>query len=61
MCGGDACIKQTRISVGVLVNARGLGISEAELLEDYPTLRAADSANAWAYAEAYPDEIETAN
>ena len=44
----------------MLVNARGLGISEAELLEDYPTLRAADSANAWAYAEAYPDEIETA-
>jgi uncharacterized protein (DUF433 family) len=42
------------------VNACGLGISEAELLENYPTLRAADLANAWAYAEAYLDEIETA-
>jgi uncharacterized protein (DUF433 family) len=42
------------------VNACGLGISEAELLEYYPTLRAAELANAWAYAEAYPDEIETA-
>ncbi|MBW3584903.1 MAG: DUF433 domain-containing protein [Cyanobacteria bacterium 0813] len=60
VCGGDACIRQTRIPVWVLVNARGLGISEAELLEDYPTLRAADLANAWAYAEAYPDEIDTA-
>ncbi|MEG4854455.1 DUF433 domain-containing protein [Microcoleus sp. B5-D4] len=60
VCGGDACIRQTRIPVWVLVNARRLGISEAELLEDYPTLRAADLANAWAYAEAYPDEIETA-
>ena len=39
---------------------RRLGISEAELLEDYPTLRAADLANAWAYAEAYSDEIEIA-
>ena len=37
VCGGDACIRQTRIPVWVLVNARGLGISEAELLEDYPT------------------------
>ncbi len=60
VCGGDACIGQTRIPVWVLVNARRLGISESELLEDYPTLRAADLANAWAYAEAYPDEIETA-
>jgi len=60
VCGGDACIRQTRIPVWVLVNARRLGISESELLEDYPTLRAADLANAWAYAEAYPDEIETA-
>ena len=60
VCGGDACIRQTRIPVWVLVNAGRLGISETELLEDYPTLRAADLANAWAYAEAYPDEIETA-
>ncbi|MEG4209623.1 DUF433 domain-containing protein [Microcoleus sp. S13_B4] len=60
VCGGDACIRQTRIPIWVLVNARRLGISEAELLEDYPTLRAADLANAWVYAEAYSDEIETA-
>ncbi|MEG4515661.1 MULTISPECIES: DUF433 domain-containing protein [unclassified Microcoleus] len=60
VCGGDACIRETRIPVWVLVNARRLGISEAELLEDYPTLRATDLANAWAYTEAYPDEIETA-
>jgi uncharacterized protein (DUF433 family) len=60
VCGGDACIRKTRIPVWVLVNASRLGISEAELLEDYPTLDAADLANAWAYAEAYPDEIETA-
>lgn len=42
------------------MNACGLGIWEAELLEDNATLRATDLANAWAYAEAYLDEIETA-
>lgn len=60
VCGGDACIAGTRIPVWVLVNARRLGISEAELLKDYPTLRASDLANAWAYAEIYADEIEIA-
>ena len=60
VCGGDACIANTRIPVWVLVNARRLGTSEAELLYDYPTLSATDLANAWAYAEAYPDEIAIA-
>jgi uncharacterized protein (DUF433 family) len=60
ICGGDACIANTRIPVWGLVNARRLGISEAQLLYDYPTLSAADLKNAWAYAEAYPDEIEIA-
>ncbi len=60
LCGGDARIAGTRIPVWGLVNARRLGISEAELLYDYPTISAADLANAWAYAEAYPDEIEIA-
>ena len=44
----------------MLVNASRLGVSEAGLLEDYPTVRATDLANAWAYADTYPDEIETA-
>ncbi|WP_017716192.1 DUF433 domain-containing protein [Kamptonema formosum] len=60
VCGGNACIGNTRIPVWLLVSARRLGISEAALLQDYPTLGAADLANAWAYAEAHADEIETA-
>ncbi|MBD1834848.1 DUF433 domain-containing protein [Cyanobacteria bacterium FACHB-472] len=60
VCGGDACIAKTRIPVWVLVNARRIGYTEADLLESYPTISAADLANAWAYAEAYPDEIEIA-
>jgi len=58
--GGDACIRQTRIPVWLLVSLRHQGASEAYLLEDYPTLMAADLVNAWQYAEAFPDEIAAA-
>ena len=60
VCGGRACIAGTRITVWGLVNARRLGYSEGDLLENYPTLSAASLANAWAYAEAFPEEIELA-
>ncbi len=58
--GGDACIVRTRIPIWTLVNYRRLGLSDADILENFPTLRAADLANAWAYADVHPDEIETA-
>ena len=58
VCGGDPCIVRTRIPVWVLVQARYLGISEADLLRSYPTLRAEDLTNAWAYSRAHHDEIE---
>lgn len=60
VCGGRACIAGTRIPVWVMVEARRIGYSEADLLENYSTIDAADLANTWAYAEAYPDEIELA-
>jgi uncharacterized protein (DUF433 family) len=58
VCGGEACIVRTRIPVWLLVQARRLGSSESDLLQAYPTLRAEDLANAWAYARAHPDEID---
>jgi uncharacterized protein (DUF433 family) len=58
--GGDACIRQTRIPVWLLVSLHRQGASEAYLLEDYPTLTASDLVNAWLYVEAHPEEIETA-
>jgi uncharacterized protein (DUF433 family) len=48
VCGGEPCIVRTRIPVWVLVQARRLGTSEADLLRSYPTLRAEDLAHAWA-------------
>src|SRR6266496_3212597 len=58
VCGGEACIVRTRIPVWLLEQARRLGASEAELLQSYPTLRAQDLANAWAYVESHREEIE---
>jgi uncharacterized protein (DUF433 family) len=34
-----------------------MGVSQAQLLIDYPRLKAKNFADAWAYAEAHPDEI----
>ena len=56
--GGDACIVRTRIPVWALVQYRRLGWSDPQILESFPTLRQADLIQAWAYAAAYPDEIE---
>jgi len=58
VCGGEPCIVRTRIPVWILVQARRLGTSEADLLRCYPTLRAEDLANAWAYFRSHRDEIE---
>ena len=40
--GGEPRIVRTRIPVWLLVQARNLGTSEADLLRAYPTLRAED-------------------
>ncbi|MBZ8181633.1 DUF433 domain-containing protein [Oscillatoria salina] len=58
--GGDACIAKTRIPVWSLINYCRLGASDAKILESFPQLSAADLVNAWAYAEAFPEEIEAA-
>ena len=58
VCGGEPCLVRTRIPVWVLARARELGTSEAELLAAYPTLRAEDLTNAWAYWRVHKEEIE---
>jgi uncharacterized protein (DUF433 family) len=56
--GGEPCIVRTRIPVWLLAQARNLGSSEADILRAYPTLRAEDLTNAWAYFRASKEEIE---
>lgn len=58
VCGGSATIVRTRIPVWLLEQARRLGMSESELLHSYPSLRAEDLANAWAYVRSHREEIE---
>jgi uncharacterized protein (DUF433 family) len=58
VCGGEPCIVRTRIPIWVLDQARRLGTSEADLLRAYPSLRAEDLANAWAYVRAHQQEID---
>jgi uncharacterized protein (DUF433 family) len=49
----------TRIPVWLLEQARRLGVTEQALLAAYPTLRAEDLVNAWSYARARSQQIET--
>ncbi len=58
ICGGDPCIVRTRIPVWVLAQSKRLGMSEAEILKSYPTLRAQDLVNAWTYEELHGGEID---
>jgi len=60
VCGGEACISRTRIPVWLLEQARRQGATEADLLRSYPTLRAEDLSNAWAYVRAHRAEIDGA-
>ena len=58
--GGAACIRQTRIPVWLLEQARQQGVSEIDLLRNYPQLSAQDLANAWDYVGSHQVEIEEA-
>lgn len=58
VCGGESCIVRTRIPVWLLVQARNLGMSEADILRSYPSLRAEDLANAWGYYRTHRVEID---
>ena len=58
--GGEACIVRTRIPVWTLENYRRMGWTEVAVLENFPSLRAADLVNAWAYADAHAEEMDKA-
>jgi len=58
ICGGEPRIVGTRIPVWVLVQFKKLGTTEAEILRAYPTLRAEDLTNAWAYYRTHKSAIE---
>jgi uncharacterized protein (DUF433 family) len=59
-CGGDACIRDTRITVWGLVEWRRLGLSDARIQEIVKGLTSGDLEAAWEYAAAHADEIAEA-
>lgn len=58
VCGGASRIAGTRIPVWTLEQYRRLGLREAQLLDAYPGLRAADLVNAWVHVAGHRAEIE---
>jgi uncharacterized protein (DUF433 family) len=60
VCGGEACVRNTRIPVWLLVRYRQLGAGTADLLAAYPSLTQTDIEAALEYYEAHRDEIEAA-
>ena len=49
ICGGKPCIKRTRIWVSLILDLLAEGLSEAELLAEYPQLAHEDVLAAIAY------------
>ncbi len=60
VCGGDACIRDTRIPVWTLVSFRHQGASDSDLLENYPSLIQSDLEAAWKYYQHHQEEIDQA-
>ena len=60
VCGGHACIRNTRIPVWTLVSLQSQGATDNELLEEYPSLIQTDLEAAWIYYQHHQEEIEQA-
>ena len=60
VCGGDACIRNTRIAVHGLVHYRQLGFSDQRILEMIQGLTPEDLVAAWVYYGSHAAEIEEA-
>ncbi len=60
VCGGNACIRNTRIPVWIVVSLRSQGATDNELLKDYPSLIQSDLDAAWVYYQDHKNEIDQA-
>lgn len=58
VCGGSARLIRTRIPIWLLESLRRGGATDAALLAAYPSIRAEDLANAWAYARSHRKEMD---
>ena len=56
--GGKACIKGTRVTVGMIVSHLAEGLSAEELLKSFPYITQEDIADALRYAAWLSDALE---
>jgi uncharacterized protein (DUF433 family) len=59
-CGGDACVRDTRITVWGLVEWRRRGLSDDKIREGIQGLTQADLDAAWDYFASHAGEIDEA-
>ena len=60
VCGGAACIRNTRHRIAGLVQWRRLKLADLEILRRHPDLTQADLDSAWKYYGENPAEIDRA-
>ena len=60
LCEGDACLRNTRITVWGLVAYRRLGMSDVEIMRAVQGLTPSDLEAAWEYAAGHAEEIDEA-
>ena len=60
VCGGAACIRDTRITVWGLAASRQLGLDDAEIMRRIHGLTPADLIVAWTYCDEHAEEIDLA-
>jgi type III restriction enzyme len=60
VCGGEACIRKTRIPVWTLVSLKKMGATDQDLLKNYPSLTQIDLDAMWHYYQQNQTEIEQA-
>ncbi len=58
VCGGRACIRDTRIPVWSIAEAKQMGATDIELLQSFQGLTAEDITNAMRYYQGHKEEIE---
>ena len=58
VCGGRACVRNTRITVWGLVNSRRLGLADEQILVNIVGLTPEDLQAAWDYYQEHPAEID---
>ena len=59
-CGGDACVRDSRITVWGLVAYQRLGMSDGEIMHAVQGVTVADLEAAWEYAASHVEEIDEA-